>query len=61
MVAYAKERYSGMSLTGMQSSWYPGGNAESAQELSGVISQVHCSVTYVLCAFASQFSLTLWW
>jgi hypothetical protein len=40
MVAYAKERYGGMSLSGMQGSWYPGGRADRARELTSEIIQV---------------------
>ena len=41
MVTYAKERYSGMSLTGLQSSWYPGGRAERAEDLKKVEKLLH--------------------
>ena len=40
MVAYAKERYGGMSLSGMQGSWYPGGKADRARELTAEIVKV---------------------
>lgn len=40
MVAYAKERYGGMSLSGMQGSWYPGGRADRARELTAEIVEV---------------------
>ena len=70
MVAYAKERYGGMSLSGMQGSWYPGGKADRARELTAEIVQVsfralslcHQVFYYCTCAGrAGRWEGGYWW